>query len=426
MTDFTGKKLLILGGANQHLKYVETAKEMGIHTIVTDYLEPSDSPAKLISDEHWEIDINDIEAIVSKCRENGVDGVIAGHLDPCQMPYARICEALSLPCYGTVEQFHTMTDKTAFKAFCRETGVDVIDGYSIDDVSEGKVEYPIFIKPADSRGSRGQSVCNTKEEALAAIETARKESRNGEVIIECYMGDCDEFQVTCFVVNGNIYLERTVDSYRGSEENGLHRVVSCAVSPSMHTAEYLQNVHGSVCRMIEALGVKNGPVFMQGFCHKGRIHFFDPGLRFPGVEYERIVKNVTGVDFVGAMVHYALAACFPESFPKDEKVWNLNGKKAAVLFPALRQGVIAGIQNDDYFNNDNRCAAYTVRYRSGMEVKATGNVNQRYAEIDFVTDDIESLAETVEEFQENVRVLDGNGTNMLFDEFDTRLLRLYK
>ena len=37
------KKLLILGGANVHSKVVLAAKEMGISTIVVDYLPLSDS-----------------------------------------------------------------------------------------------------------------------------------------------------------------------------------------------------------------------------------------------------------------------------------------------------------------------------------------------------------------------------------------------
>ena len=50
---FKGKKLLILAGAGVHSKVVRTAKEMGIYTIVTDYLEPTYSPAKQIADESW-------------------------------------------------------------------------------------------------------------------------------------------------------------------------------------------------------------------------------------------------------------------------------------------------------------------------------------------------------------------------------------
>ena len=60
--DFKGKKLLILAGAGVHSKVVRAAKEMGIYTIVTDYLE--DSPAKQIADEAWLTDIMDTESIV--------------------------------------------------------------------------------------------------------------------------------------------------------------------------------------------------------------------------------------------------------------------------------------------------------------------------------------------------------------------------
>jgi len=49
MKDLKGKKVLILAGAMVHLKLVEAAKELGCHTIVTDYLESS--PAKEIADD---------------------------------------------------------------------------------------------------------------------------------------------------------------------------------------------------------------------------------------------------------------------------------------------------------------------------------------------------------------------------------------
>lgn len=42
--NYEGKKLLILGGAGPHVKVVESAHEMGIQTIVADYL--PDSPAR--------------------------------------------------------------------------------------------------------------------------------------------------------------------------------------------------------------------------------------------------------------------------------------------------------------------------------------------------------------------------------------------
>ena len=56
------KKLLILAGAGIHSKVAEAARDMGIYTIVADYL--ADSPAKQIADEALLCDIFDIDTLV--------------------------------------------------------------------------------------------------------------------------------------------------------------------------------------------------------------------------------------------------------------------------------------------------------------------------------------------------------------------------
>lgn len=175
--DLKGKRLLILAGAPVHCKVVEAAKAMGVTTIVTDYLE--NSPAKKIADESWMLNITDVDGIVTKCKQEKIDGVLNFCIDPAQRPYVEICEKLGLPCYGNAKQVHIMTDKPTFKKFCVDNGLDVIPTYTIEDVVSDNVEYPVFIKPTDSRGSRGQAVCNSKEDTLLAVENAARESDNG-------------------------------------------------------------------------------------------------------------------------------------------------------------------------------------------------------------------------------------------------------
>ena len=192
------KKLLILGGAFQHEKLVVEAQKMGIYTIVTDNLPVDKSPCKQIADEHWQINIYDVDEIVKKCADENVDGVISAWLDPCQRPYAEICERLDVPAYCKSEQVIKMTDKIAFKKMCKTYGVDVIPDYSLDDVTNHKIEFPVFVKPVDSRGSRGQTVCRSYDELDEAIKTAKSESSNGEVLIEKYMEKVNEFHVTYF------------------------------------------------------------------------------------------------------------------------------------------------------------------------------------------------------------------------------------
>lgn len=118
--NYKHKKLLVLGGASVHVKLIRAAQELGVYTIVTDNVKYVDSPGKKIADEYWDLNIYDVHGIVKKAREQKVDGVISGWLDPCQRPYQEICEQLGVSCYGTQEQFLLMTDKHAFKKMCAE------------------------------------------------------------------------------------------------------------------------------------------------------------------------------------------------------------------------------------------------------------------------------------------------------------------
>lgn len=417
------KRLLILGGANQHVKLVKAAKSLGIYTIVADYL--NNSPAKLICDEPWLIDIFDTEKLVERCRKEPIDGVIAGFLDPCQIPYFKLCQRLDLPCYGSERQFHNFTNKKAFKAMCQENNVGFIHDYGVQDVISSNLEYPVYVKPVDSRGSRGQSICWSKEQISKAIEEAKKNSSDSDYIIEQYMDDCDEFQVTYFVIDGKPFLERTVDSYKGSEKYGLNKVVNCSISPSRLTESYIKSAHPYVMRMIENMGIKNGPVFMQGFHRKGEFYFFDPGLRFPGVEYELIVKGITGVDFMSLLVRFALTGDFGIQDFNEGDVLRLNGKYGAILFPVLRDGRISAINGVEQFLLNPKVVSYNTRYSIGDVVDWTADVNQRFAEIDIVGDSFNDITNCITTFNKIVNVLDEKGNNMLFDSVDTSKFKYY-
>lgn len=408
------KKLLVLGGASVHCKLVEAAKRMGCYTIVTDYL--VNSPAKLIADESWLLNIMDVDLIVEKCKEEKVDAVISGWLDPCQRPYCEICEKLGLPCYGTKEQFHQMTDKHAFKKMCADNGVDIIPEYDERDID--KVEYPVFVKPVDSRGSRGQTVCYDKESLVKAIEYAKSESSNGDILIEKYMKDAEELQVTYFFVNGEPFLLRTADSYCGSEENHLEKVVACAISPSKHTEKYLKTAHNQVVKMFKKLGFMNGPIFMQGFVDNGVFRFFDPGLRFPGVDYERIYERVFGISLMELMIQIAVnGKCDPGVIlPKDGV--NLNGKRAAVLFPTVKAGKVGKICGLNELISDDNVVSVWKRCDVGDEVKWCYNVNQRSLEADILCDGTEQLKKYLKMFLSKYRVYDMNGSDMTFEIFD--------
>ncbi len=412
------KKILILGGVSVHCKLVEAAKEMGCYTIVTDYL--ADSPAKKIADESWMINIMDVNQIVEKCKVENVNAVISGWLDPCQKPYNEICEKLNLPCYGTKAQFHILTDKNAFKEFCKECGVDTIPQYTISDVESKTIEFPVFVKPNDSRGSRGQSLCGSYDELEIAVELAKRESSNNEFVIEKYMEGKQDFSMTYFVIDGQPHLIRVCDRYLGKREDGLNKQCIGCIAPSKYAQFYLDYVDQRVRGFIKKLGVKNGPVFMQGFVDGNTIRFYDPGLRFPGGDNELFLKKSTGVDLMKLMVEFALTGKISKQIRDD--LFYLDGKHAVQLDFTCRSGKIAEYRGLEEIRKNDKVVSSFARYKVGKCVPNSGDVRQRVYEVGMVVEKGTSVFNAVKEIQSVFDVIDENGESMLVSVLNPELL----
>ncbi len=424
MIDLKGKKLLVIGGVFQHCKLVEAAKELGVITYVTDYLPVEEAPAKQIADKYYMHNITDIDGIVQMCKDEGIDGVISTSLDACQRPYYQVCEKLGLPCFGTKEQFFILTDKNAFKKTCIENGVDVIPEYKVSDFSDEdtcdkNVTFPILIKPCDSRGSRGQSICNTYDEAKEGISFAQSESSNGEIVIEKYMGQANDFSMTILILNGKAYPIRTVDRFLGEYKDGLDKLAVGAASPSVFTDVYMQKANSKVEKFAKAIGLVNAPMFMQGFVDGDCVRFYDPGLRLPGGEYERMFTHVYGKNPLYPLIEFALTGqVSDDSIELSPEDVFLNGKVAAQVLPTLKPGTITTIEGMDEIKNHPRVVSAFERYRAGDVIHPTHNVNQRFAEIDVVCDSNEEMAQVVAWIYDTLKICDENGDNMIVSKYN--------
>lgn len=419
MSNLRGKKLLILAGASLHCKVVNAAREMGVYTIVADYLPAS--PAKLIADESWMLSITDVDAIVEKCVREGVDGVLNFCIDPAQIPYQKIASRLGLPCYGTQEQFFLLTNKPAFKAYCRKHGVDTIPEYSEQDIENDNVRYPVFIKPSDSRGSRGQSLCYSKEDAVKAISTAKKESGSGEAVIEQYMCGKQDFTMTYFLCDGVPYLTRTCDRYLGRSEDNLNKQCIGAISPSKYSDFYLEKADAKIRELIKVLGLQYGPVFFQGFLDGGTIRLYDPGFRFAGSETELFLAEATGANLMKKMVEFALTGSFgPETLNRD--LYKMNGMHAVQLYITCRPGRIGKMTGTETIKRDPSVRTFSTRHEVGSVVPDSGDIKQRVCDIGMLVGKDTTVKEAVSRIQSELNILDENGTGMLVSQLQPELL----
>lgn len=416
MKDLRGKKLLILAGAGIHSKVVRAAKEMGIYTIVADYLE--NSPAKMIADEAWMLNITDVDAIVKRCREEGVDGVVNFCIDPAQKPYYQICEKLGVPCYGTKEEFEILTDKRRFKDYCIAHNVDVIPDYSEQDIIEDNVDYPIFIKPTNSRGSRGQSLCFNKEEAMKGIEFAKQNSSDGGFLCEKHMRGYQDIGTAFFVIDGEPYLVKFADRHLGKAEDNLDKQVICTQLPSTFAPVFMEHVHDRVVAMIKAMGIKFGPVFMQGFADGNTIRYYDPARRMPGGDYDLVLKEATGFDTVKTVIHFAMTGDTKTCFGNPEGSYNLNNGEALLITFSVRPGRMAHVEGFDELLKHPSVVYGRQIIPEGEVIPDSGDIQQRVAAVGAYIRDKSQISEFVDYVYRTYKITDENGEDMIISRYE--------
>ena len=301
--DIKGKRLLILGGMRFSCEIVKKAQAMGIYALVADYNRIEDSPGKQIADEAVDLSVTDVDAVVAYVKENRIDGVFVGFNDMLLPYYAEICEKTGLPCYGTKEQFETLIAKDRYKALCRQFDVPTIPEYEIDDEH---IQYPVLVKPVDSSGSRGITICYDSKQLIDAVEIGKKASKTKKVLIERYM---DGREVTVFWTfqNGNYYLSALAN--RHVKQNQGSDVIPLPVGytfPSIYLAKYRADVEENCKRMFRHLGIKDGMMFMQCKVENGTCYLYDLGFRPTGSLEYKILNRVCGYDPLEMMILFAL------------------------------------------------------------------------------------------------------------------------
>lgn len=408
-----GKKLLILAGNDLHMKIVSAAKDLGVYTIVTDYLPVEQSPAKLIADEYWNISTDEVERIVEKCRVNNVDGILNYCIDSVQLHYQKICYGLNKPCVASEKLFEIFTNKRKFKSFCINAGVDVIPGYSEADIKNHNVNYPILIKPSDSRGSRGITVCYSNGDVNRALRIAKTESKDGNVIIEKYMYGAKDLAIVYLVIGGTPYLVKFGDRITGNESDGLQCQQMATILPSSIVEEYVNKIDIKIKRMIASTGVKFGAFFFQGFWENDKLYLYDPGLRLPGTDFDLVMKEVLGIDLMKSFVEFAVTGNVNACYGNLKNAYKYNGGVCVIMSVSCRPGKI------DVFTGFENIAALPEIVSSrkiksqGDTIPCTHDIRQRVAEFAAYLPNRSLVSSFFSKIYSTLQILDDKGQDMI-------------
>lgn len=125
------KKLAVIGASTGQYQLCLKAKEMGVEIYC--FAWPQGAVCKDIVDHFIPISIFEMDEIVKRCREIGVEGVVTNASERCAAVQHYVAEQLNLPCtpYMTFQKIQN-------KDFVREA-TKGIKGLGKVNVSKGKV-----------------------------------------------------------------------------------------------------------------------------------------------------------------------------------------------------------------------------------------------------------------------------------------------
>ena len=132
------------------------------------------------------------------------------------------------------------------------------------------------------------------------------------------------------------------------------------------------------------------------------------------------MKAIHGFDQREMLLRFALTGSEGDVDLNRDDDTNLRGKKAATLWFVLKRGTIAKIEGLDGWKDDPKAVALVQRKVEGDEIipEWIGTEKQVLARLYLVCDSKEELAERLHYYQDNVKVTDTEGNNMLLYGFD--------
>lgn len=306
------KKILLLGGSSQQIIAIETAKKLGLYTVLCDYL--PDNPGQFHADKFYQTSTTDKEAILKVASEENIDFIIAYASDPAAPTAAYVAEKLGLPTnpYKAVE---TLCNKDLFREFLSVHGFNTpkAKGYKDkeDAVSSvGEFTLPVIIKPVDSSGSKGATVIRDLSELEKAIDFAFSFSRSHRIIIEEFIEKKHPYLIggDIFVSEGKIIQWGLMNCHRDSSVNPLVPVGKSY--PPLLDEEDLNSVKNTLQKLVEDAGIKFGPMNVELVIDKsGRVFPIDIGPRSGG----NMIPDLLGMIFDCDVVEMSIKSCMGET-----------------------------------------------------------------------------------------------------------------
>jgi len=295
----------------------------------------------------------------------------------------------------------------------------VIEQYTINEaIAEGK--YPYIIKPADSYGSRGITICRSADELKQGYEKAREASRSRSAIIERFVDSDHGVELFYTVVNGRIHLTVTADRYTVRNGETTVPLPVAEVFPSKHRGELLTKVDRNIRCMLQGMGIQNGLVLIQALYSEepdgGDYFIYEMAYRLTGEQHYRMVEKQHGICLGQMMIRLALGEDI-STFDTDLIDDGAFTKPSVNLAIILNSGKIEKISGLEKVYQIDEVISYNLTHADHDVVQASGDYSHMLIRINMVANNFTNLRRAIDEVAEYVSVVSDEGEDMLSARF---------
>jgi formate-dependent phosphoribosylglycinamide formyltransferase (GAR transformylase) len=367
------KKIMLLGGIYYLKPVIEVAHEFGCYVITVDYL--PNNIAHQWSDEYINASIIDKDAILKISKENKIDGILSFAVDPGVVTAAYVAEKLGLPFTCSYEAACILQDKSLFRDFLRNNGLNTPWAYSFSNYAELQkhkdlIKYPAIIKPVDSAGSKGVQRVDSESQLKDAFDNAIEYSLSHKVIIEEFLQKKGRSHgAEIFVENGKIIFSSYYDQF--FEETASNPYVPYAESwPSSISPQLKKEMNDTIQRICDLLHVGTGIFNIE--CRQtvdDKIYLMEMSPRAGGNRLAEMIKCATGCDIITPEVQKAIGLDITTiSSPNENMVY------AILVIHTQQNGIFNGIEihSDVMMKN---VLSKTIYINNGDEIYTFGGAN---------------------------------------------------
>ena len=392
------KRIMILGGGENQLPLVKSAKDLGYYVIVCDMRKELEGVQ--LADLHIPIDYMQREKVLRAAEEQDIDGIISNS-EPAMLNVAYVSQALGLP-GNSVESIDTLLSKAKFRQLQKKAGVFAPEHFVASTVEEllekaASMRYPVIVKPEECSGTRGTTKLTAyQEDALReAFSVCAAFSRNGSVSLEEYveMTSLRVNDADVFVVGDEILWDGTLWEDRSPDAPMLPMT---EIYPMALPEEDFALVRKTVDQILKTSGVRLGEYNVETyFTTDHQVFVIEINPRQAGNYIPQLIKEHTGVDMARLLVSTAVGDMrYFESLRTFERENNFI--TCQVVF-AKKDGIYQGLHIDP------EVAGYVQWIKEdvspGTQVSQGSNAGQALAFVDMkfpsyevqhrYTDDIE-------------------------------------